>query len=75
MTARLCICQACNTVSVQEAEESPICGKCSSEDVDWTNLDAKQLRQDLQDCIAVLASWETKEDNDDQATTNRTDPS
>lgn len=62
MDARLCICPHCNTVSVQEVDAPPICGKCSSEDVDWTNLDAKQLRENLQDCIVTLASWEKSDE-------------
>ena len=64
MIARLCICQACNTVSVQEAEETAVCGKCGGEDVDWTNLDSTELKHDLRDCLVLLEAWEREEKRD-----------
>lgn len=64
MNARLCICPSCGTVSVQEVEEPPMCGKCGSEDVDWTNQDVEQLKGDLRDCIVMLQGWERKEKDD-----------
>jgi len=65
MIARLCICQACNTVSVQEAEEKAICGKCGGEDVDWTNLDVEELKHDLRDSLVLLEAWGRKEEVQD----------
>ena len=60
MDARLCICPHCNTVSVQEVDAPPTCGKCGSlDDIDWFNLDAKQLRENLQDSIAILVGLES----------------
>ena len=61
MIARLCICQACNTVSVQEAEETAVSGKCGGEDVDWTNLELEELKQDLLDCVSIMEGWENKD--------------
>ena len=59
---RLCICP-CGRISVQEPNEDPACYKCGSRyqsEIDWFNLDAKDLKDDLQYAIEIANKFQDK---------------
>jgi len=60
---RLCICP-CGRVSVQEVTEDALCYKCGTyyqTSIDWFNLDADELKPDLQNALETLGNIQDKQ--------------
>ena len=63
---RLCICP-CGRISVQEPDEDPSCHKCGNRyatEIDWFNLDAGDLKEDLQNAIEMANNFADKKELD-----------
>jgi hypothetical protein len=57
---RLCICP-CGRVSVQEPDEDPACYKCGGrhqDQIDWFNLDAGELKEDLAHALSLAVTFQ-----------------
>ena len=61
---RLCICP-CGRVSVQEPDVDPLCYKCGgrypSEEFEWVNLDAVELKEDLENALEIIKTFKDKQ--------------
>ncbi len=55
MVVRICMC-SCGHFGVQEVEAKPLCHVCGTDDVDWINVDAKDLKVDLDKATELLPS-------------------
>jgi len=69
---RLCICP-CGRISVQEPDEDPLCYKCGDRhqaEIDWFNLDAGELKEDLKHAIEVSNTFEDEKAPEEKSTEN-----
>jgi len=55
MVIRICMC-ACGHFGVQDVEEMPTCLTCGTEDVDWINVESKDLKADLATATSTLST-------------------
>lgn len=50
---RICMC-SCGRFGIQETDADPVCHACGTEDVDWINMDAEDLKIDLEGALELL---------------------
>ena len=64
MIVRICMCP-CGHFGIQEAEESPLCRVCGTDDVDWMNVDSEDLKLDLEHAAELLPNLSEKKEHEE----------